>query len=290
MSTALADLALPPRPRLTRLQLILRLAAGQSRQHIAELFEVAVAEVARRAEFRLVRMMVSCLGTLLAWPREHRLGRLALRARSMLADALGSGLPGAALFAERCWARGQDPALVAASRAERRLREIAHLPQGLVRRPRPLPSGLDPWRRQGWSEGGDTDLLLERLANRYAGDLRDSLLMAEASLLELALQTADADPDPDERQRRHDATRRHGHDFAPETAPPAGYVPFRDRPPPEPEPWETDPDWDPDLGYLPGGTGEADGDDTFDQADDEPDEAEPAEDAEPRSAAPYDPG
>ena len=289
MSTALADLALPPRPRLTRLQLTLRLAAGQSRQHIAELFEVAVAEVARRAEFRLVRMMVSCLGTLLAWPREHRLGRLALRARAMLADALASGLPGAALFAERCWARGQDPALVAASRAERRLREIAHLPQGLVRCPRPLPTGLDPWRRQGWSEAGDTDLLLERLANRYAGDLRDSLLMAEASLLELALQTADADPDPDERQRRHDAALRHGHDFTPEPAPPAGYIPFRDRPPPEPEPWETDPDWDPDVGYVPRGPDEPGWDDAFAQ-DDEADEAEPDEEAAPTSAAPYDPG
>src|SRR5919106_1304610 len=92
-------------PRLHRMQLILRLAAGQAVEHIAGLFQLAVAEVQHRASFRAVRSLVRSLRLLCGLPQDARLARLASRAARYITDSLQAERPGGERFQAMLWER-----------------------------------------------------------------------------------------------------------------------------------------------------------------------------------------
>ena len=68
MSTTLSSLLLATPPRLGPMQLMLRLAAGQTAEHIARLFGMAAGEVEFRAGARLLRWAVTGLRALVRLP------------------------------------------------------------------------------------------------------------------------------------------------------------------------------------------------------------------------------
>ena len=101
------------------MQLVLRLAAGQSVEHVAALSGGAVDEVRRRAEAVPVHCLVDGLRTLAILPVEARIARIASRASRYLVKRRHCGRPGAERFVEIFRRRGQDPALVLADLCQR---------------------------------------------------------------------------------------------------------------------------------------------------------------------------
>src|SRR3954451_14348693 len=187
--------------RLGWMQLVLRLAAGQSVEHVAALFRRAVDEVRRRAEAVPVHCLVDGLRTLTILPGEARIARLAARASRYLVSALDCGRPGAERFVEIFRRRGQDPALVLADLCQRQLARVERMPEGLGRPRTPRPPKPRPLVVL---RSGDLPPLFEGPAMRFAYAMRDELIVADARILQgQCEELRNAPPETEEALRRH---------------------------------------------------------------------------------------
>ncbi len=157
-------------PLITRLQLTLRLAAGQSLLLIAQLFGVDSWRLEARA--REVEPLAQGLAALVALPFERRFHRLARLAHARLREALEAGNAAARAFYHWSWSFNEDPAQRLAMLAERLLLRVgkvtATTPTLVENRPprRPRP-GRSPKGRLGHE------------AVRFALELRDQLVAEE---------------------------------------------------------------------------------------------------------------
>ena len=258
MSTTLAVplLDTPPPRNLGPMQMLLRLAAGQTVEHLSRLFGLTLAEVERRAGSRLIRWTVTGLKALVRLPVEERLGRLAASAFAMIITDIRSGVrigPAAHRFAERCWAMGRDPGLEVARMVERLLRRVEGMKPDLPavgqgRRHHAPTIGFPPFD----GPGGPA---IDRAATVYAYRLRDGLAMAEGNLLDGARRELEA-ASPEDRpalEERHryrpyqPLTRRPPYDcYGPEIPGFTHIIYDGFRPVPEPDPDPEPPDPSPD--------------------------------------------
>ena len=192
----------PDRPvRLGWMQLVLRLAAGQSVEHVAALFRRAVDEVRRRAEAVPVHCLVDGLRTLTILPGEVRIARIAARASRYLVSALDTRRPGAERFVEIFRRRGQDPALVLADLCQRQLARVERMPEGLGRPRTPRPPKPRPLVVL---RSGDLPPRFEGPAMRFAYAMRDELIVADARILQAQCEELrNAPPETEEALRRH---------------------------------------------------------------------------------------
>jgi hypothetical protein len=167
-------MAVPFRPQahLTRLQLLLRLAAGQSVWHIAILFGIAVARLERRALPMMAEAMV--MGALRRLAPDSRFNRLARLAHLRLHEAMRAGVAGAREFFRWSWSWNEDPAQRIAALAEARLARIDRVSEGP-----PSPPTAQPRSRPSASPR-------ERLGHaalRFALSLRDAIIVEEGEAL-----------------------------------------------------------------------------------------------------------
>ena len=170
-----------PPVRLGWMQLVLRLAAGQSVEHVAALFRRAVDEVRRRAEAVPVHCLVDGLRTLAILPGEARIARHRVAGLALpgLAPSTAAG-PGpsassrsfaaAATTRRWCW-----PSCASGSwRVER-------MPEGLGR---PRTPAARPSRSWPVLRSGDLPPRFEGPALRFAYAMRDELIVADARILQ----------------------------------------------------------------------------------------------------------
>ena len=206
MESTLSETSPCPEPappvRLGWMQLVLRLAAGQSVEHVAALFRRAVDEVRRRAEAVPVHCLVDGLRTLAILPVEARIARIASRASRYLVSAVDCGRPGAERFVEIFRRRGQDPALVLADLCQRQLRRVERMPEGLGRPRTPKPP--DPMSHWPVLRSGDLPPRFEGPALRFAYAMRDELIVADARILQAQCdELKNAPPETEDALRRH---------------------------------------------------------------------------------------
>ena len=235
MKPPVATSSARPEPplRLGRMQLTLRLAAGQAVEHVAAVFRRSVAEIQRRAHALPVRRLVAGLTALATLPAPARLARLAARALRYLHHAIETGAPGAARFVELSHARGQDPALALAELAERQLARVAQTPEGPGRRRQPRPHQPKPLVTL---RDGDAPARRDWQALRFAYAMRDQLIVADGRILQAQRHELESAP-PQQRQALLDAMLRAGRPYAPEPPPPRSPPKAPPQhPPPQPAP------------------------------------------------------
>jgi hypothetical protein len=171
-------------PVLTRLRLVLRLAAGQNPLRVARLFGLEDGQVLVRLP--ALRPLVSGLRGLAALPFETRFNRLALAAHLKLQAAMQAGERGAQLFHRWSWSWNEDPAQRLAALVEALLARVARVEPGRPRWRDPATPRPQARRRQA-SPG-------PRLAHdalRFALTLRDRLVVEQGrTLLEERVQRA----------------------------------------------------------------------------------------------------
>ncbi len=177
---------------LTRLQLVLRLAAGQAVEQIAALFGIAVARLERRAG----RVREEALGirALRSLPLEWRFNRLTKLAHTRLHEAMAAGVKGAREFFRWSWSYNEDPAQRIAALAEAKLARVdlvsdkSAQPRARLATRRPTAS---PRARLG------------HVALRFALSLRDQVIAEEGKELRREQQLR-----PRDRQGRWPRDRR----------------------------------------------------------------------------------
>jgi hypothetical protein len=196
-------------PRLGRMALILRVAAGQSMEQVASIYRLAVVQVERQLS-RQVQWLIDGLRQLRILPANVRVQRIAEQARFQVMTAVQASHLGAIEFTRRCWRAGRDPAVEIALMAERILRQVERVPEGLPER-RGGSGGHPYGSRQtsmAWALSGDAEM--DRLSIRYAYEMRDTLLIVEG--MELAREQREiAAAAPDERARLQAQMMREGH-------------------------------------------------------------------------------
>jgi hypothetical protein len=203
------------RPGLGRVTLALRLAAGQSVEHVAGLFRVDASRLERLALSPPVSGLARSLATLKDLPRDSRLARFIAFAAALLAGEVRAGNRQAWAYAEACWRQDRDPAVVAARRVERLVGGVARTPEGLPPPRRSL--ARRPQHRRPAFVLGEAD----RAAMGYARLLAEAVLQGDAELLAVERRAIDeAPPECRPAMRRH-MLRLGQPPWVPQTRPPS---------------------------------------------------------------------
>ena len=134
---------------LTRLQLLLRLAAGQGVAEIAALFGLALARLERRAA--LLGNQVLAMRALRLLQPADRFNRLARMAHLRLHRAMQAGTLGARAFFRWSWSYNEDPAQRIAVLAEARLAGVDRVRLDRPGLRPPAGHGRGRARASGWA-------------------------------------------------------------------------------------------------------------------------------------------